>query len=164
MCVCVCVCVCLYSVALDSLPPHGLQPDRLLCLWDFPNKNTGVGYHFLLHIFHTHHLMFTVRGTKRYKKSANNWGKLKAMMGVCLVMSDSLWPYELQPARLLCPWILQARIWEWVSISSSRGSSWPRNRAQVSHVSCPGGWIIYHWATWLPGTRNQAKKRGRMYI
>ena len=22
--VCVCVCVCVYSVALDSLPPHGL--------------------------------------------------------------------------------------------------------------------------------------------
>ena len=28
--------------------PHGLQPARLLCPWDFPGKNTGVGYHFLL--------------------------------------------------------------------------------------------------------------------
>ena len=27
---------------------HGLQPARLLCLWDFPGKNTGVGCHFLL--------------------------------------------------------------------------------------------------------------------
>ena len=27
--------------------PHGLQPTRLLCPWDFPGKNTGVGYHFL---------------------------------------------------------------------------------------------------------------------
>ena len=24
------------------LRPHGLQPTRLLCLWDFPGKNTGV--------------------------------------------------------------------------------------------------------------------------
>ena len=24
------------------------KPDRLLCPWDFPAKNTGVGYHFLL--------------------------------------------------------------------------------------------------------------------
>ena len=24
--------------------PHGLQPTRLLCLWDFPDKSTGVGY------------------------------------------------------------------------------------------------------------------------
>ena len=27
---------------------HGLQPSRLLCPWDFPGKNTGVGCHFLL--------------------------------------------------------------------------------------------------------------------
>ena len=27
--------------------PHGLQPARLLCSWDFPGKNTGVGCHFL---------------------------------------------------------------------------------------------------------------------
>ena len=32
----------------DSLRPHGLQPARLLCLWDFPGNNTGVGCHFLL--------------------------------------------------------------------------------------------------------------------
>ena len=32
----------------DSLQPHGLQPSRLLCPWDFPEKNTGVGTHFLL--------------------------------------------------------------------------------------------------------------------
>ena len=31
-----------------SLRPHGLQPARLLCPWDFPRKNTGVGCHFLL--------------------------------------------------------------------------------------------------------------------
>ena len=28
--------------------PHGLQLSRLLCPWDFPGKNTGVGSHFLL--------------------------------------------------------------------------------------------------------------------
>ena len=28
---------------------RGLQPTRLLRPWDFPGKNTGVGYHFLLH-------------------------------------------------------------------------------------------------------------------
>ena len=36
------------SVLSDSLRPHGLQPSRLLCPWDFPGKNTGVGCHFLL--------------------------------------------------------------------------------------------------------------------
>ena len=37
---------------LISLQPHGLQPDRLLCPWDFPGKGTGVGCHsFLQGIF-----------------------------------------------------------------------------------------------------------------
>ena len=27
-------------------PIHRLQPARLLCPWDFPGKNTGVGCHF----------------------------------------------------------------------------------------------------------------------
>ena len=66
ICVCVCVCIKIHtyvhyiyiyiyiklkvscSVVSDSLRPHGLQPARLLCLWNFPGKNTGVGCHFLL--------------------------------------------------------------------------------------------------------------------
>ena len=36
------------SVVSSSLRLHGLQPSRLLCPWDFPGKNTGVGCHFLL--------------------------------------------------------------------------------------------------------------------
>ena len=36
------------SVMSDSVWPHGLQPTRLLRLWDFPGKNTGVGCHCLL--------------------------------------------------------------------------------------------------------------------
>ena len=36
------------TVVSDSVRPHGLQPTRLLHLWDSPGKNTGVGFHFLL--------------------------------------------------------------------------------------------------------------------
>ena len=36
------------SVLSDSSRPHGLQPTRLLCPWDFPGKSTGVGCHRLL--------------------------------------------------------------------------------------------------------------------
>ena len=36
------------SVVSNSLQPHGLQPARLLCPWDSPGKNTGVGCHSLL--------------------------------------------------------------------------------------------------------------------
>ena len=38
------------SVVSDSLPPHRLQPARLLCPWNSPGKNTGVGCHFLLQV------------------------------------------------------------------------------------------------------------------
>ena len=34
------------SVVSNSSRPHGLQPTRLLCPWDFPGKNTGVGCHW----------------------------------------------------------------------------------------------------------------------
>ena len=35
------------SVVSDSLWPYGLYPARLLCPWDFPGKNTGMGCHAL---------------------------------------------------------------------------------------------------------------------
>ena len=39
--------------------------------------------------------------------------------------------------------ILQARILEWVAISYSRGSSWPRERTRISCISCTGTRILY---------------------
>ena len=38
------------SVMSNSLRPQGLQPTRLLCPWDFPDKSTGVGCHCLLRL------------------------------------------------------------------------------------------------------------------
>ena len=42
----------LHAKLLQSCPtlcdPHGVQPTRLLCPWDFPSKNTRAGCHFLL--------------------------------------------------------------------------------------------------------------------
>ena len=40
--------------------------------------------------------------------------------------------------------VLQARILEWVAISSSRGSSQPRFWTHISYVSCIGRWVLYH--------------------
>ena len=52
-----CVCMLVHSVVLDSLQPHGLQPARLLCPWNFSGTNTGVGCHFPLQgIFPTQRL------------------------------------------------------------------------------------------------------------
>ena len=38
----------LASVMYDSVRSHRRQSIRLLCPWDSPGKNTGVGCHFLL--------------------------------------------------------------------------------------------------------------------
>ena len=34
-------------IRVQLFEPHGLQPTRLLCPWDSPGKNTGVGCHAL---------------------------------------------------------------------------------------------------------------------
>ena len=44
--------------------------------------------------------------------------------------------------------IFQARILEWFAISSSQVSSWPRDWAHISSISCIVGRILYHSATW----------------
>ena len=41
--------------------------------------------------------------------------------------------------------ILQARILEWVAISS-RGSPPPRDQTHVSYASCVGRQVLYHWS------------------
>ena len=51
--------------------------------------------------------------------------------------------------------IFQARMLEWVVISSSEGSSQLRNR---THVSCTGRLNLYHWASW------EADSQSYMYI
>ena len=55
------------------------------------------------------------------------------------VMSNSLWPHG-----LYSPWILQARILEWVAFPFSRGSSHPRDRTQVFHLASG---FFTSWAT-----------------
>ena len=44
--------------------------------------------------------------------------------------------------------IFQVRILEWVAISYSKQSSWPRDQTCVSCVSCMARRIIHHCATW----------------
>ena len=53
-------------------------------------------------------------------------------------------PMDCSPPGFSVHGISQARILEWVAISYSRGSSWPRDQTQVS---CIGRRILYHWAT-----------------
>ena len=66
----------------------------------------------------------------------------------CSTVYDFCDSMDCSPPGFSVHGISQARILEWVAISSSRGSSRPRNQICVSLVSYTGSWIRYHWATW----------------
>ena len=71
-----------------------------------------------------------------------------ACVPVCSVAKSCLTlrhPMDCSPLRSLVHGILQARVLEGVAISSSRGSSRPRD---WTHVSCIGRQILYYRATW----------------
>ena len=59
----------------------------------------------------------------------------------CLTLCD---PVEYSPPGFSVHGIFQARILEWVAISFSRGSSWPRDWTRISWVAC---WLFTIWVT-----------------
>ena len=63
----------------------------------------------------------------------------KVKVKVAELYPNSLWPHE-----LYSPWILQARILQWVAFPSSRGSSQTRDWTQVSSIA---GGFFTSWAT-----------------
>ena len=96
-----------------TLRPHKMSPIRLLCAWDFPGKNTGVGCHFLLQgIFPT---QGSNSGLQHYKQTLyhlNHQGSPKganqthqrqgshALLHICP-------PHGIYPGlfrRIECPW------------------------------------------------------------
>ena len=74
---------------------------------------------------------------------ATSW-KLLILHYQCLYVHVFCDPMDCIPPGSSGHGISLARILEWVVISSSRGSYWPRDQ---THVFCIGRWILYHWAT-----------------
>ena len=60
---------------------------------------------------------------------------------LCLTLCD---PMDCSPLGSSVHGIHQARTLEWVSMPSSRGSSWPRDQTHISDVSCIHRRILYH--------------------
>ena len=113
-------CVCVYVSCLvmsDSLQPHGQEPSRLLCPWNFPGKNTGVGSHFLS------------RGSSWPSDQPGSPAGLllavaaaaAASLQSCPTLCD---PIDGSPPGSPIPGILQARTLEWVAISFSSAWKW----------------------------------------
>ena len=94
----ICCCCQVASVVSDSARPHGLQPTRLLCPWDSPGKNTGVGCHFLLQCM-------KVESESEVTHS-------------CLTLSD---PMDCSPPGSSIHGIFRATVLEWGAIAFSQG-------------------------------------------
>ena len=63
-------------------------------------------------------------------------------------LSVTLWTIAHQAP--LSMGFFQARTLDWVAISSSRGSSQPRDLTHISYFSCTGRQIPHPWTTWEP--------------
>ena len=62
-----------------------------------------------------------------------------------LQSTQTLWdPMDCSPTGSSVHGVLQARILEWVTMPSFRGSSQPRDGTFVSYVSCIGRQVLYH--------------------
>ena len=106
------------------------------------------------------------------------WGILSITLLECEVKK---WSEVAQPFPTLCDpmdcslpgsfihGVFQARVLEWVAISFSRGSSWPRDRAWVSRIPCrnlssepPGKTNECHCAVVWTDILNTQKKRKKI--
>ena len=138
----------------NSLRPHGPQPTRLLCPWDFPGKSTGVGCHHLLRykiqLEHSknaickpvmsqrnrrimQHLCYLI-AVHAYIHSTSHYllGQFSSVAQLCPTLCD---PIDCSLPGSSVHGIFQAIVLEWIAISFSSGSSWPRDWTQVSRIA-----------------------------
>ena len=108
-----CALVLSCSIVSDSFRPHGLQPARVVCPW-FPRQT------------YWSRLPFPSPGTfptQGLNPSLLHW---RVCMLSCSVLSNFCDLVDCSLPGSFVRGIFQARILEWVVISSSRGCSWPR--------------------------------------
>ena len=109
----------------DSVRPQRRQPIRLLCPWDSPGRNTGVGCHFLLQCMKV--------------KSQSEVAQL------CLTLSD---PMDCSLPGSSVQGSFQARVLEWGAIAFSVTSVW-------DECNCAVVWIFFVWYCPFFGTGNK---------
>ena len=115
-------------------------------IWQFYtsfSKNWRVGKTFQLTIYSQHYFE-----TETRQRFYNITYEYTTVYYCCCLVAKS-WSTLCNPMDCSSPgfpvhWTSHLRILEWVAISFSRGSSWPRDQ---TCVSCTGRWILYCWAT-----------------
>ena len=152
--------------------PHRQQPIRLLCPWDSPGKNTGVGCHFLLQCMKVNSesevaqscptlsdpMDYSLPGSSVHGFSRQEyWSGVLLPSPIYIYLYLCKYTYAYIKWKLLSrvkfsvtPWniqsmeISQVRILEWAAVLFSRESCQPRDWTQVS---CTEGGFFTSWAT-----------------
>ena len=127
------------SVMSTSLQSHGLQPSRLFCPWNSSERNTGVISHSLQGSFLTfptsllfHMLAMELIPSLQLPGLSHELNMDHTESHVlccaqsfsCVPLFATKWTVAHPPLSM---GVLQARIQEWIAMSSSRGSSQPRD-------------------------------------
>ena len=107
------------------------------CPWDFPGKNTGVAWHFLLQRKTTATLDQIIPVLEVYFQTLVYMKSESEVAQSCPTLCNSM---DCSLPLSSVHGIFQARVLEWVAISFSRGSSQPR---AGTWVSC----IVSRWVT-----------------
>ena len=125
------------SIVFDSLWPRGLQPARLLCPWDSPGKNTGVGCHSLLQgIFSTQgsnlHLLhwqtdYIAQNNLEHRDNISLCSKISAQL-TKIPLIFGYWPWQTKMWPLVARAVLSDQVtivtfeWGW---GKPLTHSWP---------------------------------------
>ena len=114
-----CVCVCVNrSVMSNFLWPRGLRPTRLLCPWNSPVRNTGVGCHSLLQrifltqglnlgLLHCRQIFTFSRATREAPDSCRYWDNCYF---VGYSIEKTMQQHTCKPRRLYDSVILETKV------------------------------------------------------
>ena len=98
----------------------------------------------MLSIFSCQTLIFVPLKKDRGKMHCKECFMMFSVSQTCLTIWDGV---NCRPLGSSVHGIFEAKLLEWVAISCSRGSSWPRDQTHISCISCIGRRILYHQAT-----------------
>ena len=127
---------------------------QAVCPWASPGNNTGMGFHLLLqgNLPHPWFKLMSLMSPAlagRFSTTRATWKNFSLRLKLacaqsCPTLCDSM---DCSLPGSSVPGIFQARILEWVAISYSQESSWPRDLTRISCIGI-GRWIPYHCVTW----------------
>ena len=138
------------SLAISLENPVSSKTPLILVKWIKFLSTFFISPPFLNYVENTHHkALFLELRYDSHQRQMETFAPLHASVNVwyaqsCPTLRD---PLDCSPPGFSVHGIFQARILDWVALSYSRGSFWPRDQTCVSCVSRIGRLILYHSAT-----------------